>query len=58
MSVSIKTVVAGLAAVPMLAIIATPASASADKPVIALSNAYYGNTWRHQMVEAFEASAK
>src|SRR5205814_44149 len=29
-----------------------------DKPVIALSNAYYGNTWRHQMVEAFEASAE
>ncbi|TIR56536.1 MAG: sugar ABC transporter substrate-binding protein, partial [Mesorhizobium sp.] len=25
---------------------------------IALANAYYGNTWRHQMVEAFEASAK
>ena len=35
-----------------------PAQASADKPVIALSNAYYGNTWRHQMVEAFEAAAK
>jgi ribose transport system substrate-binding protein len=27
-------------------------------PVIALSNAYYGNTWPHQMVEAFEAAAK
>ena len=25
--------------------------------VIALSNAYYGNTWRHQMVEAFGAAA-
>ena len=35
-----------------------PAQASADKPVIALSNAYYGNTWRHQMVDAFEAAAK
>jgi len=35
-----------------------PAQASPDKPVIALSNAYYGNTWRHQMVEAFEAAAK
>ncbi len=25
--------------------------------VIALSNAYFGNTWRHQMVEAFEEAA-
>ena len=58
MSVRIKAVIAGLAAVPMLAVVATPASASSDKPVIALSNAYYGNTWRHQMVDAFEASAK
>ncbi|MGN6583922.1 MAG: ABC transporter substrate-binding protein [Rhizobiaceae bacterium] len=37
---------------------AVPAFASSDKPVIALSNAYYGNTWRHQMVQAFEAAAK
>ncbi len=37
---------------------AAPARASEDKPVIALSNAYYGNTWRHQMVEAFETAAK
>ena len=58
MSASIKAVIAGLAAVPMLTVVATPASASADKPVIALSNAYYGNTWRHQMVDAFESSAK
>jgi ribose transport system substrate-binding protein len=29
----------------------------ADKPVIALSNSYYGNTWRRQMVESFEAAA-
>ena len=40
------------------ALAATPALASADKPVIALANAYYGNTWRHQMVDAFEAAAK
>jgi ribose transport system substrate-binding protein len=58
MNVRIKAVIAGLAAVPMLAVVATQASASSDKPVIALSNAYYGNTWRHQMVDAFEASAK
>jgi ribose transport system substrate-binding protein len=37
---------------------AVPAMATPRAPVIALSNAYYGNTWRHQMVEAFEAAAK
>ena len=58
MRVSLKAIITGLAAAPMLAAISTGASASPDKPVIALSNAYYGNTWRHQMVEAFEASAK
>jgi ribose transport system substrate-binding protein len=35
-----------------------PAQASPDQPVIALSNSYYGNTWRRQMVEAFEAAAR
>ena len=35
-----------------------PAAADEKKPVIALSNAYYGNTWRHQMVEAFQAVAQ
>jgi ribose transport system substrate-binding protein len=34
------------------------ALASPEKPVIALSNSYYGNTWRQQMVESFEAAAK
>ena len=52
------TIGTALAAVPLLAALVGPASASPDKPVIALSNAYFGNTWRHQMVEAFEASAK
>ncbi|MGH7122719.1 MAG: ABC transporter substrate-binding protein [Acetobacteraceae bacterium] len=33
-------------------------AAGAKKPVIALSNAYYGNTWRHQMVDAFTQTAK
>jgi ribose transport system substrate-binding protein len=52
----IKTTwVAGLAAA---AIIGGTVVAQAAKPVIALSNAYYGNTWRHQMVQAFEAAAK
>ena len=32
-------------------------AADSKKPVIALSNAFYGNTWRHQMVESFEAAA-
>lgn len=35
-----------------------PAQASPEKPVIALSNSYYGNTWRRQMVESFEAAAR
>jgi ribose transport system substrate-binding protein len=30
----------------------------AAAPVIALSNGYYGNTWRHQMVESFESVAQ
>ena len=34
------------------------AQAASAKPVIALSNAYYGNTWRHQMVESFQAAAE
>lgn len=34
------------------------AQAAEPAPVIALSNAYYGNTWRHQMVEAFQAAAE
>lgn len=40
------------------ALAAGPAAATPEKPVIALSNAYFGNSWRHQMVEAFEAAAK
>ncbi|MDR3493287.1 MAG: ABC transporter substrate-binding protein [Ancalomicrobiaceae bacterium] len=37
---------------------AGPAQASPQKPVIALSNAYFGNSWRHQMVGSFEEAAK
>lgn len=33
-------------------------AAGGNKPVIALSNAYYGNTWRHQMVDAFTQTAE
>lgn len=32
--------------------------AEVKKPVIALSNSYFGNIWRKQMVEAFEKVAK
>jgi ribose transport system substrate-binding protein len=32
-------------------------SYAADKPVIALANSYYGNSWRHQMVTTFETAA-
>ena len=53
-----KAIMVGLATVPILAIITTPASASADKPVIALANAYYGNMCRHQMVDAFKRRPK
>ncbi|QGY32912.1 ABC transporter substrate-binding protein [Pantoea cypripedii] len=34
------------------------AKAETDKPVIGLSNSYYGNTWRRQMVNSFEEEAK
>src|SRR5580698_4747209 len=47
-----------LAALAVLTLSAAPAMATPQAPVVALSNAYYGNTWRHQMVEAFEAAAK
>ena len=35
-----------------------PATASPEAPVIALSNSFYGNTWRQQMVTAFEEAAE
>lgn len=50
--------IAGLAAVSALAIAPQAAVASPDKPVIALSNSFYGNTWRRQMVDAFTAAAE
>ena len=52
-----KSAVAILAILSLSAL-AAPALATPQAPVVALSNAYYGNTWRHQMVEAFEAAAK
>ncbi|HEY9214411.1 MAG TPA: ABC transporter substrate-binding protein [Ancylobacter sp.] len=55
----VKTLALACAAAALLtASGAMPAAATPDKPVIALANAYFGNTWRHQMVDAFEAAAK
>jgi ribose transport system substrate-binding protein len=34
-----------------------PSAAAAKPPFIAVSNAYYGNNWRHQMVDAFRTTA-
>jgi ribose transport system substrate-binding protein len=51
-------IVSGVALLAGIAASAAPAMASPDKPVIALANAFYGNIWRHQMVDAFEAAAK
>jgi len=47
---------AGIAAALGVALPA-PSVAAAKPPVIALSNAYYGNNWRHQMVDAFRKAA-
>jgi ribose transport system substrate-binding protein len=58
MKKSVLPVCALLAGASVALLGAAPANASSDKPVIALSNAYYGNTWRHQMVESFDAAAK
>jgi ribose transport system substrate-binding protein len=46
------------ACIGALAVTGSVASASPNKPVIALSNAYCGNAWRHQMAQAFEEAAK
>lgn len=52
-----KAIKAVLAGTVMTAAYVTSAAAQQGDWVIALSNAYYGNTWRHQMVEAFEDAA-
>lgn len=49
----------GLGATIALALLTpVPVLASPDAPVIALSNSFYGNTWRQQMVTAFENAAE
>ncbi len=45
----------GIAVASVVAVASVPVRAAA--PVIALSNSYYGNTWRHQMVDAFQSVA-
>lgn len=54
----------GLAPWIVAAALATPAAGvtsaaiAQDAPVIALSNSFYGNTWRRQMVDAFTEQAE
>lgn len=46
------------AAAAALSLAEAPPAAAQDKPVIALSNSFYSNTWRRQMVDAFTAQAE
>jgi ribose transport system substrate-binding protein len=50
------TTLTGAAASLAIALL-TPSAAIAKPPFIAVSNAYYGNNWRHQMVDAFRKTA-
>ncbi|WP_309083078.1 ABC transporter substrate-binding protein [Chelativorans sp.] len=49
---------AALAAAAVVAAGAGGPAQAQDKPVIALSNSFYGNTWRRQMVDAFTEAAE
>ncbi len=49
--------IAGVAAATVMTVFAGPPVWAQDGPVIALSNSFYGNTWRQQMVSAFEEAA-
>lgn len=55
MAFSLTTVTGAVAALAIALL--TPSAATAKPPFIAMSNAYYGNNWRHQMVDAFHKSA-
>jgi ribose transport system substrate-binding protein len=48
---------AGLAAAIGTAMAAAGPAAAQDAPVVALSNSFFGNTWRQQMVTSFEEAA-
>jgi ribose transport system substrate-binding protein len=45
------------AAAALAIVLFTPTAAIAKPFFIAVSNAYYGNNWRHQMVDAFKKTA-
>ena len=51
----VRTASMALAAAAMTLL--APAGAAAKPPFIAMSNAYYGNNWRHQMVDTFRKAA-
>ncbi|PZO78502.1 MAG: sugar ABC transporter substrate-binding protein [Mesorhizobium amorphae] len=54
-----KLLLAATAFAALSSLSAGPAAAlDPEKPVIALSNSFYGNTWRRQMVDAFTAEAE
>jgi ribose transport system substrate-binding protein len=46
-----------LSIVGAIALAAEPSYADAKKPFVALANAYYGNSWRHELVEEFVKAA-
>jgi ribose transport system substrate-binding protein len=50
------TTITRAAAVLAIALL-TPSAVAAKPPFIAVSNAYYGNNWRHQMVDSFRKAA-
>jgi ribose transport system substrate-binding protein len=55
-----RSALAGIAAMAGAAaaiVLLTPSKAMANPPFIAVSNAYYGNNWRHQMIDAFRRTA-
>ena len=58
MNIRLSAFAAAGVALAFLSQSAEPAHAENGKWVIALSNGYYGNTWRHQMVDAYEAAAR
>ncbi|MCF3936515.1 ABC transporter substrate-binding protein [Acuticoccus sp. M5D2P5] len=53
-----RTVLAALVATTALAGPTALPALAADAPVIALSNSFYGNDWRRQMVDSFTAAAE